>query len=88
MSNKQKTPGAMAEQVAQHAALLADQMKEVQCLGKEALSGGVAKKIANRMRHRGSNGPHAYRCRLCGRWHVGRPNRQPHVVRTRERVSH
>lgn len=41
------------------------------CLGKQALSPGLAQKIAARQRRTGKGSSNAYRCRTCGQWHVG-----------------
>ena len=44
------------------------------CLGKEALTPARAREIATKMRKRRRvrvASAHAYRCRVCGAWHVG-----------------
>ena len=43
------------------------------CAGKDALTPGLARKIARRMRRKRKANVEPYRCPHCGEWHVGRP---------------
>lgn len=47
----------------------------IQCIGKEPFASAVlAMRVASRSRkrHKGTpRPPRAYRCDLCGRWHIG-----------------
>lgn len=52
------------------------------CFGKDAFGdGGIAKDVAKAQRRRRNADVIAYRCKGCGRWHVGAPNMAKRPIR-------
>lgn len=50
---------------------MAANYRETCCDGKDKLSAGRARKVAEQMRRRGRAGVQPYHCVHCGEWHVG-----------------
>lgn len=51
------------------------------CHGKDRLTWAVAKDLAKPKHNRGRGRLQAYRCRVCGHWHVGTPLRKNRKLR-------
>lgn len=59
---------------------LRDADRAALCDGKDQLSAAVAQRIVNRWRAKHARSGNAYRCQVCGAWHVAnaiKPRRKP-----------